>query len=91
MIKVDELNNFSSSILYQDLKKKNSYFLSILLISLIKKIIFHTSKLNQINSFFIRCYIDHQYPTATFIKKKKLLFCFSLSDVRNTNRAKAEK
>jgi hypothetical protein len=89
MIKVDEINNFSSSILYQDFKKLlfSLYFANFF----DKKIIFHTSKLNQINSFFIRCYIDHQYPTATFKKKKKLPFCFSLSDVKNTNRAKAEK
>lgn len=75
---------------YTEIKKKNSYSLYFAHF-FDKKIIFHTSKLNQINSFFIGCYIDNQYPTATFIKKMKLLFCFSLSDVKNTNRAKAEK
>lgn len=74
MIKVDEINNFSSSILYQDFKKLlfSLYFANFF----DKKIIFHTLKLNQINSFFIRCYIDHQYPTATFIKKKEITILF---------------
>jgi hypothetical protein len=77
MIKVDEINNFSSSILYQDFKKLlfSLYFANFF----DKKIIFHTSKLNQINSFFIRCYIDHQYPTATFIKKKRNYYFVSAS------------